>query len=70
VRNTFSLNACVDAYAHLYDLMLEQPALSANEIARRYRAGRGPVSFGPDGDYSSDQDGTGSRMPRMTGVGQ
>jgi glycosyltransferase involved in cell wall biosynthesis len=40
VRNMFSLNACVDAYAHLYDLMLEQPSLPADEIARRYRAAR------------------------------
>jgi glycosyltransferase involved in cell wall biosynthesis len=44
VRNSFSLNACVDAYAHLYDLMLEEPSLPADEIARRYRAARGSMS--------------------------
>jgi glycosyltransferase involved in cell wall biosynthesis len=44
VRDAFSLNACVDAYSHLYDLMLEQPALPPDEIARRYRMARPSTS--------------------------
>lgn len=44
VRDAFSLEACIDAYAHLYDLMLEQPSLPADEIARRYRAARPSMS--------------------------
>jgi glycosyltransferase involved in cell wall biosynthesis len=44
VRNGFSLGACIDAYAHLYDLMLEQPSLPADEIARRYRGARPSMS--------------------------
>jgi hypothetical protein len=44
VRNAFSLNACIDAYAHLYDLMLEQPSLPSDEIVRRYRAARPSMS--------------------------
>jgi glycosyltransferase involved in cell wall biosynthesis len=43
-RDWFSLDACIDAYAHLYDLMLEQPSLPADEIARRYRAARRSIS--------------------------
>ncbi|KRR18506.1 hypothetical protein CQ13_34870 [Bradyrhizobium retamae] len=38
VRNRFTLDACVDAYARLYDLMLAEPPLPAEEIARRYRS--------------------------------
>ena len=44
VRTAFSLQSCVDAYKHLYDLMLEQPLLSADEITRRYRAARPAMS--------------------------
>jgi hypothetical protein len=44
VRHAFSLNACIDAYSHLYDLMLAQPRLPADEIARRYRAARPSMS--------------------------
>jgi glycosyltransferase involved in cell wall biosynthesis len=40
VRKGFTLDACVDAYANLYDLMLAQPPLPADEIARRYRSSR------------------------------
>jgi glycosyltransferase involved in cell wall biosynthesis len=43
-RGGFSLDACVDAYAHLYDLMLAQPPLPAAEIARRYRSSRSASS--------------------------
>jgi glycosyltransferase involved in cell wall biosynthesis len=43
-RSAFSLDACIDAYAHLYDLMLEQPSLPADEIAERYRAARPSMS--------------------------
>ena len=46
VRDGFSLNACVDAYAHLYGLMLQQPFLPAEEIARRYRLARPAIARG------------------------
>src|SRR5262249_31639220 len=44
VRDAFSLEAWIDAYSRLYDLMLEQPSLPAHEIARRYRAARPSLS--------------------------
>jgi glycosyltransferase involved in cell wall biosynthesis len=46
VGDAFSLEACIDAYADLYDLMLEQSPLPADEIARRYRAARPGMSEG------------------------
>ena len=40
VRSSFSLDACIDSYAYLYDLMLEQPSLPTDEISRAFRAAR------------------------------
>jgi glycosyltransferase involved in cell wall biosynthesis len=46
VRTAFSLQACIDAYTHLYDLMLKRPPLPAHEIAKRYRAARPAMTMG------------------------
>jgi glycosyltransferase involved in cell wall biosynthesis len=37
VHNTFSLQACVDGYRHLYALMLRQPHLSGADITRQFQ---------------------------------
>jgi glycosyltransferase involved in cell wall biosynthesis len=37
VHNTFSLQACVDSYRHLYELMLRQPRLSGADITRQFQ---------------------------------
>jgi glycosyltransferase involved in cell wall biosynthesis len=37
VHNTFSLQACIDGYRHLYELMLRQPRLSGADITRHFQ---------------------------------
>jgi glycosyltransferase involved in cell wall biosynthesis len=37
VHNTFSLQACVDGYRQLYELMMRQPHLSSADITRQFQ---------------------------------
>ncbi len=68
-RDGFSLDACIDAYAHLYDLMLEQPSLPADEIARRYQAGQPSMSGGRYAGASIDRGRMGRNLPCVTSGG-
>jgi glycosyltransferase involved in cell wall biosynthesis len=68
-RDGFSLDACIDAYAHLYDLMLELPSLPTDEIARRYQAGQPSISGGRYAGASIDRGRMGRNLPCVTSGG-